>query len=194
MTYDLMRPSVEQFLYLKCPHKIRAAVINAGGKPVSVKEIEARLPRVRVREEVDEPEPMKPRKFVLTREERARIAAIAARIPDKKPVIDVELREPKTLGKDLVRFVMREMMIPTNEFFCGSREGHVRAAAAMVAVLLRAHNPERYSYPKIARILRVKCHTTVMHAVRRWPFYAEQYPQYRELHDSLEAMLQSQEF
>lgn len=187
--------TVEQLAYLKCPDKIRAALINMGGPRLSIDEVKARLPQneyVRGGNIPDyvEPEPVKPKGLRLTPEERAKIAAIAAGIPNRVTPIDTsKLAEPKTLGKDLVRLVLREMNIPTGEFFGGTRCGHVRAAGALVAVVLRQVDPELYSYPQIARIVGRRDHTTIIHAVRRWPDFAEQYPEYKALYERIMAGL-----
>jgi hypothetical protein len=195
MTYDLMHPGLEQFLYLNCPQKIRAAMIYAGGKPPPLDSIEAKLSDRRyvrganIEDDYDEPEPVrkpaKPRKLSLTPQEKARLAAIAARIPDR------EAQKPTsmTYGHDLVRYVMKRQGILRGEFFAGTRVGHVRAAAAMIAVILRRRNPATYTYPAIARILGRRDHTTIMYAIDQWPRYAKMYPEYQALHDQIAAGL-----
>lgn len=195
--------TVDQLAYLKCPDKIRAALINMGGPRLSVDEIKARLPeRKYVRGgniedwEDDEPEP--PRRLNLTAEERARIAAWAARIPDKerpKPndadIVPAKAVRPKqnrvgeAYGADLIRYVLRKMNIPREAFFGGTKVGHVAAAGSMVAVLLRELDARTYSYPKIARILGRRDHTTIIHAVREWPRYSRDYPEYAALYEAM---------
>jgi hypothetical protein len=197
--------NVRSLAYLKTPDKIRAALINMGGPRLSLDKIErelSTLPRGDIRPPVDEPterdavdyripslcpqtKAPKPRRATLiTPEERARIAKLAAAIPNKGPVRAVPQPKDVGYGESLARYVMHRAGLNSRTFFAPSRRNRrVAAAAALVAVLLREDG--RYSYPMIARILRRKDHTTIVYAVQNWPRYAEQYPEFQWLHNEL---------
>ena len=198
--------NVEQFAYLKCPSKIRAAIINEGGPRLSVDMIEQKLTLSGTRRayqsvgdptEADgevfaprgfnvpafKPVPKSKPKLVLTDGERARIAAIAAKIPDR--VVDKPRRvmrkkrlvpTAENFTDQLISFVLRRARMNRASFFKKRRQGKPKGAAALVATVLRELDPKKYSYPKIARILRKDDHTTIMWAVERWPFYTEEWP------------------
>lgn len=219
--YDMMMPGMEQFLYLKCPSKIRAAFINAGGPRVSVDEVCQRLnnaPMRRIRYDVGEPtendgevfaprglnvaaivpvKPVKPR-LVVSDEERARIAAIAATIPDKvvrKPKCVQAKLQPVSpdFAQDLISRVLRCAGIYRKTFFVKRRRGKAKGAAAMITVILREVDSKRYSFPVIAKYLRKQDHTTIIHAVDMWPEYAECWPDLADIYQNVMAELREGE-
>lgn len=215
---DIMHPTIDQFVYLKCPVKIGQALWRAGGPRLSVDQVERKLVtrgRPRPVNDVGEPDdsdaviwqprglaakflrkppaPVKPRKpkLVITAEERARIAAIAATIPDRveeKPHRVMRKKLDPTAANfpdQLIRYVLRQAGLNRASFFKKRRRGKEKAAAALVAVVLRDLDARKYSYPKLARILRKKDHTTIVHAVARWPFYAEEWPDLDVIHAAI---------
>jgi len=121
--------------------------------------------------------PVDRRTFIerITPEERERIAAIAARIPDRKPPYPT-LSPVQNYGTWLRDHVLAEANIGKRAWNAQRRGGRSAAAASGIAHVLRAKDPEFYSFPMIARILGRKDHTTVISAVRRWHWWADQYP------------------
>jgi hypothetical protein len=200
--------SVEQFAYLKCPDKIRVAMINAGlGTPTieSVKRALDRLPKrnlprigePRDCDAIDYVRPHRPKKVrqIVTPEERARIAQIAATIPDKPEPNPLRLlpKDPNAIGgnygKELLEMVLRELGISDREFWGRRRKRYAAGAASLVATVLRKAHPTRYTYPMIARILGRNDHSTMIYAVQQWPVYAKMFPEMAVLYESIIATL-----
>lgn len=207
--YDLMRVGVEQFAYLKCPSKIRAAVINAGGERVSVDEINrtlARLPKKVDGANIGEPTDgdgqdfrvaglVKAKRKVkpITAEERARIAELVKRLEVKaqeepKPVMP--LREKLThlsteYAESVIDHVCEALRIPHEVFFSDTRYKFIVAARALVVAVLRGSDPTLYSYPRIAAIVGRKDHSTMIHAHRQFAHYCETYPEIWTVYEQL---------
>ena len=195
--------NIEQLAYLKCPDKIRAALINTTGKAPSLEVIRRKLDHdnatkrtywnvgepterdalgyVPQRKKV-KPEP-KHGRTIITPEERAKIAAIAAKIPDRR----VKRPTPGSgqYGRALIDYVCQELCIPQSTFFGQRRRGIVAAAASLITRVLRQIDKKRYSYPQIAKLFGRGDHSTVLYAYENWDIYKHQFPQAASLYDSL---------
>jgi chromosomal replication initiation ATPase DnaA len=108
----------------------------------------------------------------ITPQERERIARIAATIPDRVPKVSPQW----DYGERLRDCVLEHAQISKQVWMADVRRDRAAAVAAGIAYALREKNADFFSYPKIARILGKKDHTTIIHAVRRWPYFAAQYP------------------
>ena len=205
--------TVEQFAYLKDPSKIRAAIINEGGPRLSVDAIERKLRGSRrgvIRDGIGDPTDKDgefyapvgllaakrlpahkpPAKLAITEEERARIAAIAAKIPNRvvdKPrrVMAVKLDPTAANFTDqLIRFCLRKAKMKHKTLFRPRRNGRAAAVASLIAVILRDFDARKYSYPRIARALRRGDHTTIIYSASQWPVYAERWPELKAIYSA----------
>lgn len=192
--------TVEQFAYLRCPSKIRAAIINEGGPRLSVEAIQHKLstlPRRIIREDVGEPTEHDGRDFrvnglvkpgkamTVSAEERAKIEALAKAIPNKpkpEPAKVFRYRAPRTnhvgtaYADGLIDRACKELKIPRKVLLSKARYKYLVAVRSMICVLLRERNAEVYSYPRIASILKRKDHTTVIYAFHHFEDYCTLYP------------------
>ena len=209
--YDIMHVSVEQFAYLKCPDKVRAAYINAGGDPVSLDVIKQRLARLPSRVDgfnVGDPtdsdaecfrvaglvRAVQPRK-AITDEERKVIAMLAQGIKDK-PVKRRRVSKAKPRVKPapivntdfataLIEQACERTGVAVEEFFSTGRLKHVVAVRSLVVTILRERSETVYSYPRIAKILRKHCHSTIIHAHQQFPHYCDLFPAVADLYAEL---------
>lgn len=202
--------NVEQFAYLKCPSKIRAAIINEGGPRLSVEAIERKLgtmSRRIIRVDVGEPteadgqdfrviglvkrEPVKPMR--LSAETRARIAKLALAVKDR-PAEERPKRQafryrrpaqPYTVTKyasRLIDDVCAALDIPREAFSSDSRQKFLVAARALVVKLLRERSVTLYSYPRIAEIVGRGDHSTMINAMRKFDHYCTLFPEIAALY------------
>jgi hypothetical protein len=211
--YDLFKVNVAQFAYLKCPKKIRAAVINAGGPTLSEDVVRGRLARLpskiegarvgepKLSDAVDYRVPglvrsrQAPRPVVrsITPEERAHIAELVKSIGDKpkQPGAPYRYVGPKpTYGRTsyadlVVAQVCEAMEIPHEVFFSLTRQKYVVAARSLVVKLLRERNPAVYSYPRIAEIVGRNDHSTMIHAYQQFDNYCRMIPRLAEAYAQL---------
>ena len=201
--------TVEQFAYLKCPSKIRAAIINEGGPRLSVETIERKLgtlPRRMVRLEVGEPtesdgldfrvaglvqrEPAKPNQ--LSAEDRARIARLAAGVKDRPEAPakrrTFTYRRPARAytgteyASRLIDEVCEALDIPRKAFSSDSRQKFLVAARALVVKLLRDRSVSLYSYPRIAEIVGRGDHSTMINAMNKFDHYCTLFPEIAALY------------
>ena len=201
--------TVEQFAYLKCPSKIRAAIINEGGPRLSVETIQRKLgtlPLRRVRLEVGEPtendgldfrvaglvqrEPAKPIRLSVA--DRERIARLAAGVKDK-PAPETKRRTftyrrpARTYGgteyaSRLIEEVCEALDIPRVAFSSDSRQKFLVAARALVVRLLRDRSVALYSYPRIAEIVGRGDHSTMINAMNKFDHYCTLFPEIAALY------------
>lgn len=192
--------NVEQFSYLKCPSKIRAALINAGGPRLSIEAIERKLstlPRGYVHGDVGEPKETdgfdfrvaglvpaqsKPRTGKpRNRQNLARIKA-AAKAANEKQTTDLRyVREKPTIAgtpfsEALIEEVCEALDVPQEVLLSSSRWWRLAAVRSLIVVLLRERNAGIYSYPRIARILGRGDHSTIIHSHQRFEHYCTIYP------------------
>ena len=210
---DLMRPGVQQFAYLRCPSKIRAALANAGGPRLSVEAVKRALTYLPTKVEgahIGDPtdedgEDFRVRMLVqpivknsparALRMERRRIAALAALVPDRK---EEEAPPPKPkLGRpprghftppqafDLIERVCAELGVSEERFYARRRDGLAQAAASLVAVLLRERNPQAYSFKRLSHVFERNDHTTILHLVQSFGEYCQKHPQVAALYERL---------
>lgn len=201
--------TVEQFAYLKCPSKIRAAIINEGGPRLSVETIQRKLstlPSRIIRVDVGEPteedgldfrvaglvqrEPAK--RFNLSAEDRARIAGLAAGVKDKpapeaKPRTFTYRRPARTYtgteyAAGLIDQVCEALDIPRQAFSSDSRQKFLVAARALVVRLLRERSVALYSYPRIAEIVGRGDHSTMINAMNKFDHYCTLFPEIAALY------------
>lgn len=209
---DLMHPSVTQFAYLKCPSKVRVAVINAGGPRLSVDAIRRQLERLPTKVEgahIGEPTdgdgidfrvrgtvtPLPARRGTssITPEERKRIAELAKGIPDKPKQPNNVFRykgPPPIYGStsfadSVIDRVCEAMELPRETFFSSSRQKYVVAARAVVVRVLRDRNTAVYSYPRIAEIVGRNDHSTMIWAYQQFDHYCTLFPILRPLYEEL---------
>lgn len=209
---DFMVPTVEQFAYLKCPDKIRAAVINAGGPRLSPDAIKTRLARLPVKIEgahigeptegdgidfcvrgIVKPLPARRGTSTITAEERKRIAELAKGIPDKPKQKTAVLRykgPPPVYGStsyadSVIERVCDAMDLPRETFFSASRQKYVVAARSLVTRVLRDRNTAVYSYPRIAEIVGRNDHSTMIWAYEQFDHYCTLFPILRRIYDEL---------
>lgn len=195
--------TVEQFAYLKCPSKIRAAIINEGGPRLSVEAIERKLstlPRRDVRNNVGEPDdsdgddfrvaslvPVKRREKPRNRQNLARIKA-AARTDSQNKATDLRyVRDKPTIGNTpfsdaLIKEVCEALDVPQELLLGPSRWWKLAAIRSLIVVLLRERNPSIYSYPRIARILGRGDHSTILHSHQRFEHYCTLFPEIAALY------------
>jgi hypothetical protein len=214
--HDFMVPTVEKFAYLKCPDKIRVAVINAGGPRLSVDAIQRRLDRLPVKVEgahIGEPTegdgidfrvrgtvaplpaPVRRGTSTISPDERKRIAELAKGIPDK-PKQSVQVFRwqgpPPVYGStsyadSVIERVCDAMDLPRETFFSSSRQKYVVAARAVVVRVLRDRNTAIYSFPRIAEIVGRNDHSTMHWAYQQFDHYCNLFPILRPLYDELRA-------
>lgn len=207
--------NVEQLAYLKCPERIRVALVNMGEPAPALDVIKRRLSRLGSRVEgahIGEPTHSdgmdfrvtglvvapKPRLGVssITPEERARIAKLAQGIPDRP-------REPKqatsafrykgpppvygstTFADKVIDRVCDALELPRQTFFSSSRQKYVVAARSLVVKVLRERNTAVYSYPRIAEIVGRNDHSTMIHSFQQFDNYCRMFPQIAELYAEL---------
>jgi len=119
----------------------------------------------------------------LTQDERERIAAIAAKIPDRKdnlkPIELIPVRQP--YATRLIDRTLHLAGVSKRKWNQPRRNGRVAAISSALAFSLKKKDSEFYSYPKIARILGRKDHTTIIYAVEHWPRFAQKYPDVAEI-------------
>lgn len=212
--HDFMVPTVEKFAYLKCPDKIRVAVINAGGPRLSVDAIQRRLNLLPSKVEgahIGEPEdgdeadfrvrglvgtqPMRPGISRITKQERETIARMAACIKDRNPdspnqpisVRDASLPEHRIIDypRYLIKRVCEGLEIPREVFFSASRIPYLVAARALVVKILRDRNPAAYSYPRVADIIKRRDHTTAINLYHQFDKYRVTYSVIDRLYNEL---------
>ena len=202
--------TVEQFAYLKCPSKIRAAIINYGGPRLSVELIERRLstlPKKVDGAHIGEPKEsdgidfrvaglVKPRPQIvarksLTEQDRQRIAELAKGVGDKQPP---EKRKtfrykapPRTYGgtayaAKLIDRVCEGLEIPRDAFASESRQKFLVAARALVVKLLRERNEALYSYPRLAEIIGRGDHSTTINLMQKFDHYCTLFPEVADLY------------
>lgn len=205
--YDIMHVGVEQFSYLKCPSKIRAAMINAGGPRLPLDVIKRRLTRLPCKVEganIGEPteadaidwrmtglvRPERRKQSSLTAEERVKIANLAKGIPSKPPQPKERVyryRAPRTnhvgtaYADRLIDRVSDALYIPRKVLLSKSRLKLIVAGRALIVALLRDRNPGVYSYPRIASILHRLDHSTMIHAHEQFENYCKLFPEIAEL-------------
>lgn len=201
--------TVEQFAYLKCPSKIRAAIINEGGPRLSVELIERKLstlPSRMVRLEVGEPtesdgidfrvaglvqrEPVK--RSRLSEEDRAVIARLASEVKDKaaapakRRTFTYRRPAPTYTGTEyatrLIDEVCEALDIPRKAFSSDSRMKFLVAARALVVRLLRERSVALYSYPRIAEIVGRGDHSTMINAMNKFDHYCTLFPEIAALY------------
>ena len=209
---DLMRPSVEQFAYLKCPNKIRAALVNAGGARVDLEAIKrtlANLPKKVEGTHIGEPtdgdgQDFRVKMLVppvrksdtarMLRMERRRIAALAALIPDRQqqpkpesPKIGRprEKRSVPIAAIALIERVCAELGVSEERFFAKKKQGLPFAARSLAATLLRERNPAVYTYPRLAYIMERNDHTTILHLISRFGECCEKFPEVAALYEQM---------
>ena len=204
---DIMRVGVEQFAYLKCPSKVRAALINAGGPRLSVDAVARRLSTLPTRDVTDVGEPtdsdaiefrvtglVKPERrkpTTLSDADRKRIADLAHGIGDKAPPEREKVfrfRKPPPVyestayADQLIEDVAQALGITRTELLSASRFKFLVAARSLVVKLLRDRNPEVYSYPRIASIMKRLDHSTMIYAHQQFGHYCKLYPVVADLY------------
>ena len=200
--------TVEQFAYLKCPSKIRAAIINEGGPRLSVEQIERRLKRLPKRDyrpSVGKPKDsdgeefrvaglVKPARWKpapISEAERKRIAQLAQGIkdkpkPEKQKTFRYKAPRPSyggtTYAAELLKNVCAGLEIPVEAFRSESRQKFLVAARALVVRLLRERNPAIYPYPRIAEIIGRDDHSTAINLMQKFDHYCTLFPEVAALY------------
>jgi hypothetical protein len=198
--HGIMRPSVERFAYLRCPSKIRVAIINEGGPRLSLQTIERKLagmPRRITRVDVGEPIEsdgedyrvaglVKVEKSPRTRKPRNRqnLARVKQAAQAAATTTASGLRYTRSrpdvgstpFSDALIEEVCEALAVPQDLLLGPSRWWKLAAVRSLIVVLLRERGEAIYSYPRIARILGRTCHTTIVHSYQRFEHYCAIYP------------------
>ena len=206
--YDIFHVEVRQFAYLKCPSKIRAAMINAGGERLSVDTIRRRLldissgqPMAHIGEPRESDgrdfrvaglvrlEPARPPR--ISDEERKRIAELAAKIPQRKPprTFREKIAQANYCSTDfsdaVVDHVCAALDITPDVLKGNSRQKYLVAARALVVRVLRERNPVVYSYPRCAVIVGRRDHSTMINLFNQFDYYCTLFPALREIYHEI---------
>lgn len=209
--YDIMRPGVEQFAYLKCPTKVRAAVINAGGPRLSVEVIKRQLASMPSKIEgahIGEPtesdaidfrvgglvKGYRVKQSGISQEDRANVARLAKGIGDKPKQSKertFKYRAPRTnhastgYAEKLIDEVSEALDMPRDVLLGESRLKLIVAARSLICALLRDRSTDVYSYPRIAAILCRKDHSTMIHSHQQFGHYCSIFPDVAALYEEL---------
>lgn len=207
--------TIDELAYLKCPDKIRAALINVGGPRMTVDQISRKLngrPKRIEGAHIGEPtegdgidfrvrgtvapirKTVRRGTLTITPEERKRIAELAKVIPDRPAQAKIATFRwkgpPPVYGStsyadSVIERVCDAMDLPRETFFSSSRQKYVVAARAVVVRVLRDRNAAIYSYPRIAEIVGRNDHSTMIHAYQQFDHYCTLFPILRPLYDEL---------
>ena len=188
--------TINELAYLKCPDKIRTALINTTGTAPSVEVIRQRLglrsqPVVRIIEEPTDADGEDFRVRGLVREADPKRRP-PSRIYKPKPATLLPREYKSTaLSEALVREVCRRMGITETQFYSSSRKPRHVHSRAIVCRVLRERNIAVYSFPRIGACIGREDHSTVRHLVMKFDVYCR-HPDVWDVYEAVRSLELSQ--
>jgi DNA-binding transcriptional MocR family regulator len=197
--------TIDELAYLKCPSKIRAAMINTTGRAPTVEAIRRKLEETESRRvnrwNVGEPEEsdgegyISPQGLMRLQRHNERQRAIAERAPAppkriKRPrpiVFTPSKPKPTLLSERVVREVCQRMDLDIRIFYSNSRNKRYVHARAIVCKVLRERNIEVYSMPRIGACICREDHSTVRHLLMNFDVYCR-YPGIWDVYNEVRAL------
>jgi hypothetical protein len=190
--------TIEELAYLKCPNKIRTALINTVGRAPPIDVIERKLKEFepkRVRWNVGEPkdsdavgympEYLQDRLERISKPEKPRKPR---KIYIPKPA-SLEPREykPTLLSEKLAQEVCKRMGLDVATFYSATRVKPYVHARAIVCKVLRERNESVYSFPRIGACIAREDHSTVRHLIMNFDVYCR-HPDVWDVYEAVRAL------
>jgi hypothetical protein len=189
--------TIDELAYLKCPTKIRAALINTTGRAPSVdtirRRIEDKQSRARPFSSIGEPQDCDAVDYISPQAQ----AALERRKPRPKRIYRPHKPKPQNLvprehkatilSERLVREVCKRMDVKESAFYSSTRTRRHVHARAIVCKVLRERNESVYSFPRIGACIAREDHSTVRHLIMNFDVYCR-HPDVWDVYEAVRAL------